>query len=81
MNQPDPLAQIESLIAREHELRDRAQAGELTPGEEHDQLRRVEVALDQCWDLLRQRRARRESGQNPDGAGARPIPEVENYQQ
>jgi len=81
MNQPDPLAQIESLIAREHELRDRVQAGELTPGEEHDQLRRVEVALDQCWDLLRQRRARQESGQDPDGAAVRPVPEVENYQQ
>jgi hypothetical protein len=81
MNQPDPLAQIESLIAREHELRDRVQAGELTPGEERDQLRRVEVALDQCWDLLRQRRARQDSGQDPDGAAPRPIPEVENYQQ
>jgi hypothetical protein len=41
----------------------------------------VEEALDQCWDLLRQRRARREFGENPEGAQARPAGEVEGYQQ
>jgi hypothetical protein len=41
----------------------------------------VKVALDQCWDLLRQRRALRESGRNPDAAAERPPEIVERYQQ
>jgi hypothetical protein len=44
-------------------------------------LRELEVALDQCWDLLRQRRARIEAGQNPDEAHVRPANEVEGYRQ
>lgn len=49
--------------------------------EDRDRLRAIEVALDQCWDLLRQRRARREFGGNPDSAGLRPPETVERYQQ
>jgi hypothetical protein len=41
----------------------------------------VEESLDQCWDLLRQRRARREFGEDPSGTNARPAPEVEGYLQ
>jgi hypothetical protein len=49
--------------------------------DDHERLRAIEVALDQCWDLLRQRRARRATGQDPDDAVARPADVVENYQQ
>jgi len=50
--------------------------------EETDQrLRQLEVALDQCWDLLRQRRARRNTGENPDEANVRDPEIVEHYQQ
>ena len=52
---------------------------EITPTEEHERLRRVEVELDQCWDLLRQRRARREYGRDPHQAEARPEGTVEGY--
>ncbi|MGE5834080.1 MAG: DUF2630 family protein [Acidobacteriota bacterium] len=50
---------------------------------DHDQVRlqAIQVELDQCWDLLRQRRARREFGQNPDDATVRPAAVVERYEQ
>lgn len=50
---------------------------------DHDQVRlqAIQVELDQCWDLLRQRRARREFGQNPDDATVRPASVVERYEQ
>ena len=44
-------------------------------------LHEIQVALDQCWDLLRQRRARREFGQDPDDAKLRPASVVERYEQ
>jgi hypothetical protein len=72
---------IDELIATEHELRAKVADGELSSAEERAQLKAAEEALDQCWDLLRQRQARRQYGQDPDGAAARPIPEVEGYQQ
>jgi Protein of unknown function (DUF2630) len=75
------LEQVRSLVEQEHELRTRVQEGALAPDEEQDQLRRLEQALDQCWDLLQQRRARQDAGQNPDEAVARPVDEVEDYQQ
>jgi hypothetical protein len=81
MDQHEILQEVEALVDQEHELRARAQRGELDPVEEQAQLRRVEEALDQCWDLLRQRRARQEAGQDPDQAVVRPVSEVENYQQ
>ncbi|GAA1342147.1 DUF2630 family protein [Saccharothrix algeriensis] len=72
---------IGELVAEEHELRQRVAAGELAPAEEQARLREVEIALDQCWDLLRQRRARQAAGQDPDEADVRPAAEVEGYRQ
>jgi hypothetical protein len=77
----DIMARITELIATEHELRSQLAAGELSSEQEHERLRSAEEALDQCWDLLRQRRAKRQYGENPDGAEARPVSEVEGYQQ
>jgi hypothetical protein len=55
----------------------------MTGGSDEDRaaLRQVEESLDQCWDLLRQRDARRDAGTNPDEAKARPVSEVEGYLQ
>jgi hypothetical protein len=71
---------IEQLVAEEHELWEREAAGGATD-EDRQRLEAVKVSLDQCWDLLRQRRALRESGQNPDVASSRPPEVVERYEQ
>ncbi|WP_432513017.1 DUF2630 family protein [Kineococcus sp. SYSU DK001] len=81
MDERDIHRQINDLVATEHRLREALAAGELSAEEEHAQLRAAEEALDQCWDLLRQRDARRAAGQDPDDAEARPVSEVEHYQQ
>jgi len=81
MDDKEIMTHIDELIQTEHELRRQLAAGELSSQEERDRLRSAEEALDQCWDLLRQRRARREFGENPDDAVARPASEVEGYQQ
>ncbi|GAA1980442.1 DUF2630 family protein [Terrabacter lapilli] len=70
---------IKSLIDEEHELRSALQSGEISVDEEQSRLRSVEVELDQCWDLLRQRRAKREFGENPDDAQVRSERTVEGY--
>ena len=70
---------IQKLIDEEHGLRSQLTDGEISVSEEHERLRRVEVELDQCWDLLRQRRARREFGENPDEAHVRDARTVEGY--
>ncbi len=75
------LEQINTLVHEEHTLREQAQAGGLSSEEEQARLRDLEVQLDQCWDLLRQRRARREFGEDPDAAHVRPVSEVEGYRQ
>jgi hypothetical protein len=72
-------ARISSLIEEEHQLRDALGAGEITAEEEQTRLRAIEVELDQSWDLLRQRRARREYGENPEQAAVREPGTVENY--
>ena len=72
-------SRIKSLIDEEHALRDSLGKGEISVDDEHTRLRSVEVELDQCWDLLRQRRARREAGQDPDGAQVRSERTVEGY--
>ena len=79
----DPSIQdrITSLIDEEHRHRAALQTGEITVDEEHARLRNVEVELDQCWDLLRQRRAKEQYGENPDEAQARPESQVESYLQ
>ena len=73
------LARVNELVAEEKELRARLQHHEIDETEEHRRLRALEVQLDQAWDLLRQRRALRQSGQNPDQASERPEGEVEGY--
>jgi hypothetical protein len=81
MDDKEILGRIDDLVQTEHELRARLAAGTLSSDEERAKLRAAEEALDQCWDLLRQRRARREFGENPNEAEVRPVPEVEGYQQ
>jgi hypothetical protein len=75
----DALGRIHDLVAEEKTLRAQLQHGDISASEEHERLRRVETELDQCWDLLRQRRALRESGGDPREAGVRPPDEVEGY--
>ncbi|HEY9240510.1 MAG TPA: DUF2630 family protein [Streptosporangiaceae bacterium] len=81
MNDKEILGHIDELIKTEHELRAKVADGSLSSEAERTQLRSVEEALDQCWDLLRQRRARREFGEDPEDSAARPVPEVEGYMQ
>ena len=74
----DISATIRKLVSQEHELRTReAQSHQA----ELDRLATLEVQLDQCWDLLRQRRARREFGEDASTARARPAAVVEHYLQ
>ncbi len=73
------LAHVNELVAEEKELRARLQHHEIDETEEHQRLRSIEVQLDQAWDLLRQRRALRQSGGDPDQASERPEGEVEGY--
>jgi len=81
MDDAEIVERISSLATEEHEL-ERAHEGEAgLDDEEQARLKDLEVALDQCWDLLRQRRARRDAGQDPDAAKVRPASIVENYQQ
>ncbi len=81
MDDKEILDRISGLIRTEHELRSQLAAGELSSEQERERLRSAEEALDQCWDLLRQRRARREFGEDPNSAIVRPAAEVEGYQQ
>jgi len=81
MNDKEILGHIDELVQTEHELRAKLAAGELSGREEQARLKATEEALDQCWDLLRQRRARREFGESPEESAARPAPEVEGYLQ
>lgn len=71
---------IEQLVAEEHELWQRESDGTASDGD-RERLREIKVSLDQCWDLLRQRRALRESGRDADAADVRPADVVERYQQ
>lgn len=71
---------IEKLVAEEHELWEREAAGEATD-DDRRRLESIKISLDQCWDFLRQRRALREAGRNPDAADVRAPETVERYQQ
>ncbi|MGV0677070.1 DUF2630 family protein [Mycolicibacterium fortuitum] len=75
----DILAEVHRLVAEEQELRSKLQHREIEEAEEQQRLRALEVALDQCWDLLRQRRALRDTGQDPGLAQKRGADEVEGY--
>jgi CDP-glycerol glycerophosphotransferase (TagB/SpsB family) len=77
-------ARIEDLVAEEKDLLRREEADsqdERKLEADRERLRAVEVQLDRCWDLLRQRRAREEVGQNPEEAQVRDAETVERYRQ
>jgi hypothetical protein len=80
MDDAEIVRRITELADEEHRL-ERTHAGDGLSEAELDRLRATEVALDQCWDLLRQRRARRDAGQDPNEATVRPGEVVERYQQ
>jgi hypothetical protein len=79
VNDQTIIDRIAALVQREHELREARESGSLDRDAELSELRETEVALDQCWDLLRQRRARREFGQDAAEAEVRPATVVEGY--
>jgi hypothetical protein len=80
MDDRDITHRIGELVDEEHALYERAEADGLDAAG-HARLRSLEVALDQCWDLLRQRRARRAAGQDPDAAQVRDATTVARYRQ
>jgi uncharacterized protein DUF2630 len=71
---------IERLVTEEQELYDRGAEGGLSDND-HRRLESIKVGLDQCWDLLRQRRALREAGRDPGAARVRDPEVVERYEQ
>jgi predicted phage gp36 major capsid-like protein len=77
MDDTEIRSRIEELVEEEHRLRE---GGEHTD-EQRARLRQIEEDRDQLWDLLRQRDAKRQYGENPDEAQPRPEPQVENYLQ
>ena len=77
MDETDILSRIHALVEEEHKLREGTDHSE----DERARIIKLEADLDQCWDLLRQRRAKRQYDENPDEAAARPESTVENYLQ
>ena len=77
MDDKEILSRIHALVDEEHRLRETPEHND----EEQARLRELEASLDQCWDLLRQRRAKEQYGEDPDEASPRPLPQVENYLQ
>jgi hypothetical protein len=71
---------IDRMVAEEHKLWEREAAGDASDAE-RQRLEALRVSLDQCWDLLRQRRARRDAGQDPESAEVRSAQTVEHYEQ
>ena len=80
MDDHELIERIGQLVDEEHQLERHAASGGASE-EQQQRLRSLEVRLDQCWDLLRQRRARRHAGQSPDSAAVRPESTVEGYRQ
>jgi Protein of unknown function (DUF2630) len=80
MDDPKIHDAIEELVAEEHQLWQRESSGDATDADRR-RLQEVKVSLDQCWDLLRQRRALREAGRDPSAADARRSEVVEGYEQ
>ncbi len=80
MDDTEIMKRIKTLVDQEHELLRLEEEGKLQ-GDQRDRVNSLEVSLDQCWDLLRQRRARRNAGLNPDDATSRDPNIVEHYQQ
>ena len=81
MDDKTVLSRINGLVDEEHKLRRQLSRGEISSDEEHARLKELEESLDQCWDLLRRRRAARETGNDPDAVQAHSTSEVENYLQ
>ena len=84
MSDESVLNRIEQLVAEEHSLGSREEADAESPEaleEDRRRLEQVSIELDRCWDLLRQRRARRDAGQDPDEAHVRDADTVERYWQ
>jgi Protein of unknown function (DUF2630) len=76
MSDEDVLGRIRALVDEEHRLRSaEGEPADSTPA----RLSALEQQLDQCWDLLRQRRAAKEFGTDPGAAEVRPVSEVEGY--
>jgi Protein of unknown function (DUF2630) len=80
MDDPKVHETIEELVAEEHDLWQRESSGDATDADRR-RLKEVKVSLDQCWDLLRQRRALREAGFDPSAADVRRREVVEGYEQ
>lgn len=80
MDDTEILKNITELVNEEHQLMNQAEGIGLTD-EQEQRMKALEVSLDQCWDLLRQRRARRNAGLNPEEAQVRDPNIVEHYQQ
>jgi hypothetical protein len=84
MTDESTAARIERLVAEEHDLRTREQRerdDDDALAADRARLTEVAVELDRCWDLLRQRRALRSAGADPDNAGARDAGTIESYLQ
>jgi len=79
MDDRDVLHGINELADEEHQLYEKEASGGDVSRKERERLRQLNVTLDQCWDLLRQRRARRAAGLNPDDAQVRGEKTVERY--
>jgi hypothetical protein len=77
MEEQEILSRINALVEEEHQLRE----GTEHTDEQRARIDALEAHLDQCWDLLRQRRAKRQYDENPDEAEARPEQQVEGYLQ
>jgi hypothetical protein len=77
MDDKDIRGQIHALVEEEHALRNTTEHSD----EQRARITQLEQDLDQLWDLLRQRDAKRQYGENPDEAKTRPEPQVENYLQ
>jgi hypothetical protein len=77
----DVIRRIDRLVEEEHRLRSHASSGTELSDEDRKRLHELEVGLDQCWDLLRQRRARTHAGQDPGEVTVRDEGVVEGYQQ
>jgi hypothetical protein len=78
MADEDVIGSINQLATEEHELFQKEARGEANDAD-RARLKDLQVSLDQCWDLLHQRRARRAAGQNPEEAEVRPESVVEGY--
>jgi hypothetical protein len=80
MDDPQIHGTIEQLVAEEHELWEREAAGNASDADKQ-RLEQLKASLDQCWDVLRQRRALREAGLDPDAAALRDPSVVQRYEQ